>query len=144
MSEILYAIQDADGDIVQVRFWDGTSPINIPDGATATPFQNLSEEQKEYAKILFAVPENNSETKYNALEWLSLQGIGGDRQPTLLYLRQSLSSASKQSAKLNETESYLQNVLAIYASDPSPRSDWSKAPYTFDDVVQECVSILNQ
>jgi hypothetical protein len=80
---------------------------------------------------------------YSAEEWLNAQGVGGARQPTLLYLRQSLAAASKESPLLNALEQYLQTILALYATDPSPRADWPLAPATFEAAVQEAMSALN-
>lgn len=80
---------------------------------------------------------------YSAEEWLNAQGIGGARQPILLYLRQSLVAAGKSSNKLDLLESYLQNILALYAIDQSPRIEWPFVPVTFEETVQEALSILN-
>lgn len=85
----------------------------------------------------------NDIVTYTAEEWLNLQGIGANRQPTLLYLRQSLTSESKESPLLNSLESYLRLVLSMYATDPKPRKDWPLAPTTFDAAVQEAVSLLS-
>jgi hypothetical protein len=82
-------------------------------------------------------------TLYSAEEWLNAQGVGGARQPTLLYLRQSLAASSKQSPLLNALEQYLQTILALYATDPSPRSDWPLPPTTFEAAVQDVMTALN-
>lgn len=81
-------------------------------------------------------------TLYSAEEWLDAQGVGGARQPTLLYLRQSLAAASKESPLLNALEQYLQMILALYATDPSPRADWPLPPTTFEAAVQESMQQL--
>jgi hypothetical protein len=78
-----------------------------------------------------------------AEEWLNSQGVGGVRQPTLLYLRQSLTAASKESPLLNSLEAYLQTILSIYATDPNPRYDWPLPPTTFEAAVHEAVTQLN-
>jgi hypothetical protein len=74
-----------------------------------------------------------------AEEFLESVGLGGNRQPTLLYLRQ----AGAVSAKLDATEQYLNTVLAMFAADPAPRSDWPAAPHSFEDVVGQAVSSLS-
>lgn len=76
---------------------------------------------------------------YSAEEWLNAQGIGGARQPTLLYLRQSLAAASKESPLLNSLEAYLQTILALYATDPSHRADWPLPPTSFEAAVQDAM-----
>jgi hypothetical protein len=73
-----------------------------------------------------------------AEEHLDAVGLGGNRQPTLLYLRQ----AGAVSAKLDATETFLNTVLAMFAADPAPRSDWPAPSYTFEQVVAEAVSSL--
>ena len=78
-----------------------------------------------------------------AEEWLDAQGVGGTRQPTLLYLRQSLAAMSKVSPLLNSLEDYLQNILALYATDSTPRHTWPSPPTTFEAAVQEAVSQLS-
>jgi hypothetical protein len=55
-----------------------------------------------------------------------------------LYLRQ----AGAVSAKLDATEAFLNTVLAMFAADPAPRSDWPSPTYTFEEVVAEAVSSL--
>jgi hypothetical protein len=75
---------------------------------------------------------------YTAEQHLESVGLSGNRQPTLLYLRQ----AGAVSAKLDATEQYLNTVLAMFAQDPAPRNDWPAAPFTFEEVVSEAVSSL--
>jgi hypothetical protein len=77
---------------------------------------------------------------FTAEQHLDAVGLGGNRQPTLLYLRQ----AGAVSPKLDATEAFLNTILAMFAQDPSPRSDWPAAlPFSFEDVVTEAVSSLN-
>jgi len=73
-----------------------------------------------------------------AEEHLDAVGLGGNRQPTLLYLRQ----AGAVSPKLNATEAFLNQVLAMFAADPAPRNDWPAVPHSFEQVVAEAVSSL--
>jgi hypothetical protein len=80
---------------------------------------------------------------YTAEEHLKSVGLGGERQPTLLYLRQSLAAAGQQSPELDAIEQYLQQILAIFASDPSPRNDWPQPPITFEAAVQSAMNALN-
>ena len=75
---------------------------------------------------------------FTAEQHLDAVGLGGNRQPTLLYLRQ----AGAVSTKLDATEAFLNTVLALFAQDPSPRSDWPAAPHSFEDVVGEAVGSL--
>jgi hypothetical protein len=77
---------------------------------------------------------------FTAEQHLDQVGLGGNRQPTLLYLRQ----AGAVSAKLDATEQYLNTILAMFAQDPAPRNEWPAAPFTFEQVVAEAVASISQ
>lgn len=79
---------------------------------------------------------------YTAGEWLELVGFGSSQQPTLIYLKLQLQMYGRRSDKLNETEQFLNSVLASFAHDPTPRSDWEQPPYEFQEVVAECMEVL--
>ena len=116
----------------------------LPEGITALPLtdeqgeglQNGSLKWDEATRTLIATPPPAK----TAEEHLESVGLSGNRQPTLLYLRQ----AGAVSAKLDATEQYLNQVLALFAADPAPRSDWPAAPFTFEQVVGEAVASLSQ
>lgn len=80
---------------------------------------------------------------YTAEQWLDKNGIGGSRQPTLLYLKQSLLAAGKTSNELNLLENYLQTILGMYAIDPSPKNNWPNPPVTFEEAVSSAFDQLN-
>jgi hypothetical protein len=80
---------------------------------------------------------------YNAGEWLEMVGLGAGQQPTLIYLKLSLQMANKTSDKLNTLEQYLQNILAQYAMDPTPKADWTQPPISYHEAVQDAVNQLN-
>lgn len=83
-------------------------------------------------------------TLYTAEQWLAKEGVGSDRQPTLLYLKLQLDAAGKVSAKLNATQNFLNLILTEYAQNPSAqKSDWTPAPFTFEETIQEALTILN-
>ena len=114
----------------------------LPEGITALPLtdaegeglQNGSLKWDAASRTLIATPP----PAMLAEEFLESVGLGGNRQPTLLYLRQ----AGAVSAKLDATEAFLNQVLAMFAADPAPRSDWPAAPFTFEEVVGEAVAGL--
>ena len=116
----------------------------LPAGITALPLsdeqgeglQNGSLKWDEQTRSLVPTPPPAK----TAEEWLDSVGLGGSRQPTLLYLRQ----AGAVSAKLDATEAYLNTILAMFAADPSPRSDWPAPSYSFEETVSEAVSSLSQ
>jgi hypothetical protein len=78
-----------------------------------------------------------------AEEFLESVGLGGNRQPTLLYLRQSLAAAGKTCAELDAVEAYLQQILTMFAANPAPRNDWPNPPLTFEAAVQSAMNALN-
>lgn len=81
---------------------------------------------------------------YTADAWLTKEGVGSDRQPTLLYLKLQLDAAGKVSAKLNATQGFLNQILSEYAQNPSAqKSDWASAPFTFEETIQEALTKLN-
>ena len=80
---------------------------------------------------------------YTAEEHLESVGLAGERQPTLLYLRQSLTAAGKTSPELDAVEAYLQQILTMFAADPAPRNDWPNPPLTFEAAVQSAMTALN-
>lgn len=116
----------------------------LPAGLTALPLtdeqgeglQNGSLKWDEATRTLIATPP----PAMTAEEHLESVGLGGNRQPTLLYLRQ----AGAVSPKLDATEQYLNTVLGMFAQDPSPRSDWPAAPFTFEETVAQAVASLSQ
>ena len=117
----------------------------LPEGITALPLtdeqgeglQNGTLKWDEATRTLIATPP----PAMLAEEYLESVGLGGNRQPTLLYLRQ----AGAVSAKLDATEAFLNTVLAIFAADPAPRSDWPAAlPFSFEETVSEAVQSLSQ
>jgi len=129
-----YAIIDAAaGHLVNVVLWDGDlAKWQPPTGTRAELLANVD------LANLPAAPAPASEP-VTAEQHLDAVGLGGNRQPTLLYLRQ----AGAVSAKLDATEQYLNTVLAMFAADPAPRSDWPAAlPFTFEETVAEAVSSL--
>jgi hypothetical protein len=114
----------------------------LPEGITALP---LTDEQGAGLQNGTLIWDASSRTliptpppSVTAEEHLDAVGLGGNRQPTLLYLRQ----AGAVSAKLDATEAFLNTVLAMFAADPAPRSDWPAPSYTFEEVVAEAVSSL--
>jgi hypothetical protein len=132
-----YAILDqANGHLVNVVLWDGDlSKWQPPAGTSAVRLADI-----DLATLPPApAPELPLVT---AEEFLASVGLAGDRQPTLLYLRQSLAAAGKQCQELDAVEAYLQMILAMFAADQSPRSDWPVPNVGFEQAVTAAVSQL--
>ena len=130
-----YAIIDNEhGHLVNVVLWDGDlAKWQPPTGTRAELLVNVN------LATLPPAPAPASEPT-TAEQHLDAVGLGGSRQPTLLYLRQ----AGAVSPKLDATEGYLNQILALFAADPAPRSDWPAAPHTFEETVAEAVASLSQ
>ena len=129
----LAIIRESDGKVVTFVRPDQPQGWKPPEGTRAVPDTNLPAgwEQAE---------EASASEPTTAEQHLDAVGLGGNRQPTLLYLRQ----AGAVSPKLDATEQYLNTVLAMFAADPAPRSDWPAAPFTFEETVAEAVQSLSE
>jgi hypothetical protein len=114
----------------------------LPAGITALPLTDAEGEGMQNGSLIWDAATRTliptPPPSVTAEEHLDAVGLGGNRQPTLLYLRQ----AGAVSAKLDATEAFLNTVLAMFAQDPAPRSDWPSPSYTFEQVVAEAVSSL--
>lgn len=80
---------------------------------------------------------------YTAEQWLEKEGYNSTALVTLLDLNGQLIAAGKSSPKLTAVKSWTDGMIASYAADPAPKSDWTNAPYGFTETTQEAVAILN-
>jgi hypothetical protein len=119
----------------------------LPEGITALP---LTDEQGEGLQNGSLIWDDATRTliptpspAVTAEEHLRSVGLAGDRQPTLLYLRQSLTAAGKTCAELDAVEQYLQQILTMFAANPAPRNDWPNPSVTFESAVQSAMNALN-
>jgi hypothetical protein len=133
-----YAILDqANGHLVNVVLWDGdTAKWQPPAGTSAVRLADID------LATLPPAPAPEAEP-ITAEEHLRSVGLAGDRQPTLLYLRQSLTTAGKTCAELDAVEAYLQQILTMFAANPAPRNDWPNPSVTFEAAVQSAMNALN-
>lgn len=77
-----------------------------------------------------------------AEEWLEKEGYGSTELVTLLELNGKLIAAGKSSTKLNAVKNWTDGMIAAYAADQSPKSDWSNAPHSFNDTIVDVVQTL--
>jgi hypothetical protein len=133
-----YAILDqANGHLVNVVLWDGdTAKWQPPAGTSAVRLADID------LATLPPAPAPEAEP-ITAEEHLRSVGLAGDRQPTLLYLRQSLTAAGKTCAELDAVEAYLQQVLTMFAANPAPQASWPNPSVTFEAAVQSAMNALN-
>ncbi len=133
-----YAILDqANGHLVNVVLWDGdTGKWQPPTGTSAVRLADID------LATLPPAPAPEAEP-ITAEEHLRSVGLAGDRQPTLLYLRQSLTAAGKTSPELDAVEQYLQQILTMFAANPAPQASWPNPSVTFEAAVQSAMNALN-
>jgi len=119
----------------------------LPEGITALPLTDAEGEGMQNGTLIWDAATRTliptPPPSVTAEEHLRSVGLAGDRQPTLLYLRQSLAAAGKTCAELDAVETYLQQVLTMFAANPAPRNDWPNPSVTFEAAVQSAMNALN-
>ena len=119
----------------------------LPAGITALPLTDAEGEGLQNGTLIWDAATRTliptPPPSVTAEEFLASVGLAGDRQPTLLYLRLNLQAAGKTCPELDQLEAYLQQILATFASDPSPRNDWPQPPVSFETAVQSAMSALS-
>jgi hypothetical protein len=119
----------------------------LPEGITALPLADAEGEGMQNGSLIWDAASRTliptPPPTQTAEEHLRSVGLAGDRQPTLLYLRQSLTAAGKTCAELDAVEAYLQQILTMFAANPAPRNDWPNPPLTFESAVQSAMNALN-
>ena len=119
----------------------------LPAGITALPLTDAEGEGMQNGTLIWDAASRaliaTPPPAVTAEEHLRSVGLAGDRQPTLLYLRQSLTAAGKTCAELDAVEAYLQQVLTMFAANPAPRNDWPNPSVTFEAAVQSAMNALN-
>jgi hypothetical protein len=119
----------------------------LPAGITALPLTDEQGERLQNGTLIWDAATRTliptPPPAVTAEEHLRSVGLAGDRQPTLLYLRQSLTAAGKTSPELDAVEAYLQQILTMFAANPAPRNDWPNPSVTFEAAVQSAMNALN-
>ncbi len=81
---------------------------------------------------------------YTADEWVDAQGFYGKRPTTLLYLKLKLDAAQLTSAKLAAVQGWLDAMIVAGVTAPDEkRSDYSVAPFSFEEASGEALQTLN-
>lgn len=70
------------------------------------------------------------------------QGYPAIRLVTLMDMEAKLAAANKSSAKLTAVRGWLDGILAAFAANPEPQSDWPDAPFGFEETVQDAALAL--
>jgi hypothetical protein len=132
----LAIIREIDGKVVTFVRPDQPQGWKPPAGTRAIPDTELPANWEQAEEV-------NTSEPITAEEHLRSVGLAGDRQPTLLYLRQSLTAAGKTCAELDAVEAYLQQILAMFAANPAPQASWPNPSVTFEAAVQSAMNALN-
>ena len=121
----------------------------LPEGITALPLsdaegeglQNGSLKWDEQTRSLIPTPPPSM----SAADWVDEQGFSGNRSTTMLYLKLKLDAASKTSPKLAAVQAWLDDMIVAGVTAPDEkRSDFSAAPWTFEQASQEALAVLAQ
>jgi hypothetical protein len=119
----------------------------LPAGITALPLTDEQGEGMQNGSLIWDAATRSliptPPPAVTAEEHLRSVGLAGDRQPTLLYLRQSLTAAGKTCAELDAVEAYLQQILTMFAANPAPQASWPNPSVTFEAAVQSAMNALN-
>jgi hypothetical protein len=119
----------------------------LPEGITALPLTDAEGEGLQNGSLIWDAATRSliatPPPAVTAEEHLRSVGLAGDRQPTLLYLRQSLTAAGKTCAELDAVEAYLQQILTMFAANPAPQASWPNPSVTFEAAVQSAMNALN-
>lgn len=128
-----YEISDRNGTVTPVK------EICIPDiDADAS---NLGRQYNPTSQTFIS---NARIEALTAEEWLAVQGYSSIRLVTLLDLEHQIAAASKSSPKLTSVRAWINGILAAFVQDPTPKSDWPPAPFTFEETTQEAFGTLTQ
>lgn len=109
---------------------------------------NTGEQKVEYIKVYFndrGEPTGEEQAYYGmgAEEWLNFKEYTSLRLLTLLDLESKLATASKSSPKVTAVRGWINGILSEFAINPADKLFWGEPPYSFEETVQEALSILN-
>ena len=79
----------------------------------------------------------------SAEAWISYKGYTSIRLLTLFDIERKLEAAGKTAPKLTSVRRWIDAILMQFALNPAPKLEWDECPYTFEETLQEAISILN-
>jgi hypothetical protein len=112
-----------------------------------TFFNSVTDQEQTQKRIVTIGPDGQrlDEQDFNgctAEQWLGIEGYTAIRLVTLLDLEGKLAAAGKTSPKLAAVRLWMNGVLATYVTDPNPKSDWTPAPFGFEETSAEAFAAL--
>lgn len=117
----------------------------IKDGMAATPRVFYFYKEGEFltmAQWRELQIANRPKPPITAEQHIEGEGYPAIRLVTLMDLEGKLAAAGKTSAKLTSVRGWLDTILGAFAANPEPRNDWPKAPFGFEETVQDAASKL--
>lgn len=82
-------------------------------------------------------------TGMSAEAWLNYKGYNSIRLLTLLDIERKLEAAGESSPKVISTRAWIDSILMQFAMNPAPQLEWDDPQFTFDETLQEALSLLN-
>jgi hypothetical protein len=79
---------------------------------------------------------------FTAEQWIEAQGYTSVRLISLLDIEQKLSALNKTSAKMTAVRSWIDSILSVYVQSPVAQSNWTPAPFTFEETIQDAFNAL--
>jgi hypothetical protein len=126
-----YIILDSEGKFINAVVWNGdTSAWQPPEGTTAVPLEQVD-------------PNIFVTEKYTAEQWITKSGYTATRLISLLDLEMKLLQSNKTSDKMIAVRQWLNSLLQAFATDPTSHVSWAEPPYSFEETVQEALTVLS-
>ena len=109
---------------------------------------NTGQQKIEYIKVYFnelGNPTGEEQAYYGmgAEEWIVYKGYTSIRLLTLFDIERKLEASGKTAPKLTSVRGWIDAVLMQFALNPAPKLEWDECPYTFEETLQQAISILN-
>jgi hypothetical protein len=125
-----YAILNSDNEVINVVVWNGDTTIwQPPQGTIAMPLSQVS-------STAFITD------KYTGEEWITKSGYTATRLISLLDLEMKLFQTNKTSDKMVAVRQWLNNLLQAVAVDTTSHLVWPEAPYSYEDTIQDALTVL--
>jgi hypothetical protein len=132
---------------------EGASVVQITDEQAATVEAGRTSEPKVFyfykngelltvAEHIAAQAAARPKPAITAEKHIEREGFPAIHLVTLMDLEGKLARAGKTSAKLTAVRSWLDAILGAFAANPEPSNQWPKAPFGFEETVQDATSNL--
>jgi hypothetical protein len=127
-----YVILDSNNKYVNSVIWNGDLSVwQPPTGTTAVPFDEVTPD-------VFIPPVE----EYTAEEWITRSSYTAMRLISLLDLEMKLAQSNKTANKMIAVRQWLNGLLQAFAIDPTPHTVWPEAPFSYEETVQEALTVL--